>query len=108
MNRLTNLTDFSNHPFTFSYDALSRRTQLTRVNGVNTIYSYDSLSRLLSVQHQHGGKTLDGASYTYDAAGNRASLTCSPKTGPSSDMILGHLQMRGWLGAMFPERRILR
>lgn len=61
-----------------SYDALSRRTQLTRVNGLNTIYSYDSLSRLLSVQHQQGGKTLDGASYTYDVAGNRTSRTPLP------------------------------
>jgi len=33
--------------FTFSYDALSRRTGLTRPNGVNTPYNYDSLSRLV-------------------------------------------------------------
>ncbi len=59
--------------FGFGYDALSRRTQLTRPNGVNTNYSYDSVSHLLSVLHQAGSTTLDGASYGYDYAGNRTS-----------------------------------
>jgi RHS repeat-associated protein len=54
---------------------LSRRTQLTRPNGVTTNYSYDSVSHLLSVLHQEGSTTLDGASYTYDFAGNRTSKT---------------------------------
>ena len=42
---------------------------------MNTNYSYDSVSHLLSVLHQAGLNTLDGASYTYDAAGNRQSKT---------------------------------
>jgi RHS repeat-associated protein len=67
--------DFQSHNFTFSYDALSRRTQLTRPNGVNTNYSYDNVSRLLSVLHQVGSTTVDGASYTYDSAGNRTAKT---------------------------------
>lgn len=75
LNRLSNLTNSLTGQFWFSYDALSRRTQLTRPNGVNTNYSYDSLSRLLSILHQSGLTTLDGASYTYDAAGNRTSKT---------------------------------
>ncbi len=54
---------------------LSRRTQLTRPNGINTNYSYDNLSRLLSVLHQVGATTVDGASYTYDPAGNRTTKT---------------------------------
>ena len=61
--------------FGFGYDALSRRTSLTRPNGVNTSYSYDSVSHLLSVLHQTGATTIDGASYAYDAAGNRTSKT---------------------------------
>ena len=40
--------------FGFGYDALGRRTSLTRPNGVGTSYSYDSLSRLLSVLHNGG------------------------------------------------------
>src|SRR5262249_2335435 len=41
-------------------------------NQVNTSYSYDDLDRLLSVLHQvNGGATIDGATYTLDAVGNR-------------------------------------
>jgi RHS repeat-associated protein len=78
LNRLTSLTDFAGRLFSFSYDALGRRTGLTRPNGVNTSYTYDPLSRLLSVLHQAGSSTLDGASYAYDAAGNRTSKTVLP------------------------------
>jgi RHS repeat-associated protein len=73
LNRLTALTNSLTGQFGFGYDALSRRTQLTRPNGVNTNYSYDSVSHLLSVLHQAGSTTLDGASYGYDYAGNRTS-----------------------------------
>ena len=75
LNRLSSLSNSLTGQFGFGYDALSRRTSLTRPNGVNTSYSYDSLSRLLSVLHQTGGVTIDGASYTYDNAGNRTSKT---------------------------------
>ena len=75
LNRLNGLANSWAGSFGFSYDALSRRTQLTRPNGVNTNYSYDSLSHLLSVLHQAGVNTLDGASYTYDPAGNRTAKT---------------------------------
>ncbi len=71
LNRLSNLQNSWAGSFGFSYDALSRRTQLARPNGIATNYSYDNLSRLLSVLHQAGGSTIDGASYTLDAAGNR-------------------------------------
>ncbi|MGH9509960.1 MAG: RHS repeat domain-containing protein, partial [Terriglobales bacterium] len=73
LNRLTSLTNFSAQTFTFSYDALGRRTQLTRPNAVNTNYTYDNLSRLLSVLHKLGAQTIDGATYTVDAVGNRTS-----------------------------------
>lgn len=48
---------------------------MTRPNGITTNYSYDNLSRLLSVLHQSGSTTLDGATYTVDNAGNRTSKT---------------------------------
>jgi len=73
LNRLTGLANSWAGTFGFGYDALSQRTSLTRPNGVNTSYTYDSLSHLLSVLHQAGNTTLDGASYTYDPAGNRTS-----------------------------------
>jgi RHS repeat-associated protein len=75
LNRLNGLANSWAGSFGFSYDALSRRTQLTRPNGIATNYSYDSVSHLLSVLHQAGANTLDGASYTYDPAGNRTAKT---------------------------------
>lgn len=75
LNRVNDIASSWAGSFGFGYDALSRRTSLTRPNGVNTSYTYDSVSRLLSVLHQAGGTTLDGASYTYDAAGNRTGKT---------------------------------
>ena len=75
LNRLNGLANSWAVSFGFSYDALSRRTQLTRPNGIATNYSYDPVSHLLSVLHQAGANTLDGASYTYDPAGNRTAKT---------------------------------
>jgi len=82
LNRLQTLTPpaaFSGTAnFGFSYDALSRRTQMTRPNGLKSVYAYDNLSRLLSVLHQSGSTTLDGAAYAVDNAGNRTSRTPQP------------------------------
>jgi len=57
------------------YDNASRRTNLTYPNGTNTSYSYDNASRLTSITHNGPAGLLDSLSYTYDAAGNRISLT---------------------------------
>jgi RHS repeat-associated protein len=75
LNRLTTLANSWAGSFGFSYDALSRETQMTRPNSVATNYQYNTLSRLLSVLHQAGSSTIDGASYTLDAAGNRTANT---------------------------------
>ena len=76
LNRLNALAFNGQNPgFTFGYDNLSRRNSLTRPNGVNTTYAYDPASSLTSVLHKLGTTTLDGATYTYDAAENRKSRT---------------------------------
>jgi len=76
LNRLTSLAFNGQSPgFGFGYDALSRRTSLTRPNGVNATYAYDPQSRLTSILHKLGTTTLDGATYTYDNAGNRKTRT---------------------------------
>jgi YD repeat-containing protein len=72
---LTPPSAFATGSFSFNYDALGRRTQLSRPNSVVTSYSYDNLSRLQSVLHQLSGSTIDGASYTVDNAGNRTAKT---------------------------------
>jgi RHS repeat-associated protein len=78
LNRLSTLTPptaFGSGSFGFTYDALRRRTQMTRPNGVTTNYTYNNLSQLLSVLHQVGTSTIDGATYTVDPAGNRTAKT---------------------------------
>ena len=76
LNRLHTLTYNNQTPnFVFGYDALSRRNSLTRPNSVNTTYGYDPVSRLTSVLHKLGTTVLDGATYTYDNAGNRKTRT---------------------------------
>ncbi len=70
LSQRTDLADFNGSPFAFAYDALGRRTSLTRPNAVNTSYSYDSLSRLLAILHQ-GTAFSGGTSYAYDPVGNR-------------------------------------
>ena len=76
LNRLSSLAFNGQTPaFGFGYDALSRRTSLTRPNGVTTSYTYDAASSLISVLHKLGTTTIDGASYTYDDAENRKTRT---------------------------------
>jgi YD repeat-containing protein len=76
LNRLSTLAFNGQTPaFGFGYDALSRRTSLTRPNSVDTTYAYDPISRLTSILHKLGTTTLDGATYTYDNAGNRKTRT---------------------------------
>jgi RHS repeat-associated protein len=75
LNRLTTLKDFNRNSFTFGYDALGRTTSLGRPNAVNSTYQYDAVSNLLSVLHQKGTTTIDGGTYSYDAAGNRTTKT---------------------------------
>lgn len=76
LNRLSNIQDFQQLNYGFTYDNLSRRKTLTRPNSITTSYSYDEISHLLSVLHKNsGGTTLDGATYTYDNAGNRLTRT---------------------------------
>ena len=73
-DRLTGISSPSGL-FGFGYDALGRRTTLTRPSGIATAYGYDALSRVLNIAHQSGGATVDGASYSYDGAGNATSST---------------------------------
>ncbi len=84
LNLITSLTDPGRNAFSWTYDAIGRRTKLSRPNSVATSYSYDSLSRLLSISHAKRTNTIDGATYTVDAAGNRTSRAPLPTGVPTS------------------------
>ncbi len=62
----------------------AQRTKNSHQAGASAQFCLESPSRLLSVLHQVGGSTIDGASYTYDAAGNRTSETALPSNVTSS------------------------
>jgi YD repeat-containing protein len=98
LNRVTSLIFNNQTPgFTFGYDDLSRRNLLTRPNGVNTTYGYDPASHLLSVLHKLSATTVDGATYTYDDAGNRQTRT-DQRTGTS--LAYGYDNIHQLLSAM--------
>ena len=61
---------------TFSYDLLGRRATLASPNGVATTYTYDPAGRLIDLAHRTStGRMLDRFEYSYNAAGNRLSVT---------------------------------
>ncbi len=55
----------SDGPTTFSYDALGRRTSLTRPNGNQTTATYDAASQLTELAHALGATTLSRFACTY-------------------------------------------
>ena len=80
LNRLLSRTpdsSLSDPVESFTYTATGKRATMTDASGLTT-YAYDDLDRLTSKATQHG--TL---SYTYDAAGNVASMTSSNPNGIS-------------------------
>lgn len=75
-NRLAAMTDWNGRSASFSYDNVGRRIGLNLPNGTKTTYSYDQASRLTDLAHKtSGGSILDSFSYSYDAIGNRLSVT---------------------------------
>ncbi len=100
LNRLANLTDSQTGQFTFSYDALSRRTQLARPNGITSSYAYDPVSHLQSILHKLGVNAVDGATYSYDFAGNRTSKTNALNSTASNFAYDNIYQLTGVSGAV--------
>lgn len=60
---------------TLTHDALGRRTQLQRSNGVTTTYNYDPASRLLGITHAKGTTTLEQLTHGFDPADNKNQVT---------------------------------
>ena len=74
LSRATSMTTPSGQQFGWVYDDRSRRTELNRSNGMTTRYAYDDGARLRSLVQEGGPGALTFA-YTYDAFGNRDTMT---------------------------------
>lgn len=57
------------------YDNANRRTSLSYSNATTTSYAYDLASRLTGITHNGPSGIIEALTYSYDAAGNRVSLT---------------------------------
>jgi RHS repeat-associated protein len=80
LNRLVRKTpdaSLGEPPVSFTYDRAGQRTSMTDATGT-TLYAYDARHRLLTKQTPQGTLT-----YTYDAAGNLASVRSSNAGGLS-------------------------
>jgi RHS repeat-associated protein len=76
-NRLTSITNPQGKAFTFTYDVAGRRIGLNYPNGIVTNYIYDNASQVLSIIATRASDSIviSSQAYTYDAAGNRTSMT---------------------------------
>jgi RHS repeat-associated protein len=77
LNRLLSRTTPNEAPVSFTYTGTGKRQTMTDASGTMT-YSYDSMDRLITKATPEG--TL---SYTYDAAGNLASMSSNHTNGVS-------------------------
>ena len=59
----------------FAYDTSLRHTKITRPNGTATFYTYDEDDRLTSIRTTRKNAILERISYSYNADGNRISLS---------------------------------
>jgi YD repeat-containing protein len=72
-DRLTSLTQGA-ATVTLGYDDANRRTSLTLPNGVIATYAYSTRDELTNLTFMQGSTTLGTLTYTYDAAGRRATV----------------------------------
>jgi RHS repeat-associated protein len=73
-HRLTSITQGAT-TVSLAYDDANRRSTLTYPNGIVATYGYDNANRLTSLTYTLGVTTLGGLTYTYDAAGQRTSVS---------------------------------
>lgn len=83
LNRMTNVWENGVSKLAaYGYDALSRRTSLTRLNGTSTSYGYDAGSRLTSLTHGMPAAPNFNVAYTlgYSAANQLTSAGSNNST----------------------------
>ncbi|MGC8634204.1 MAG: RHS repeat-associated core domain-containing protein [Candidatus Limnocylindrales bacterium] len=72
-DRLIKTTDPDGHTWTVAYDPAGNQTGMTDADGNPTAYTYDALNRLTGISYATGATAP--VTYTYDANGNRTSMT---------------------------------
>jgi RHS repeat-associated protein len=76
LGRLTSLSNPYGEVTTFQYDANSRLIRKNLANGTYTTYSYNSRGFLTGIyNYKSNGTLITYATYTYDAVGNRLSMS---------------------------------
>jgi RHS repeat-associated protein len=80
LNRKVSATDPLGHQTTYAYDPAGNLTSMVDAQSQTTSYSYDAANELTAIHYSDG--TTPGVTLTYDADGQRASMTDG--TGSSS------------------------
>jgi RHS repeat-associated protein len=73
-NRLTGVSQ-ATASVGIQYDSANRRTSLALPNGIVVEYGYDVASQLTDLTYKLGGATLGNLAYSYDARGQRITVT---------------------------------
>jgi RHS repeat-associated protein len=82
-----------------AYDALGRRTRVTRSNGISMEHRYDASSRLTALIYENAQGVLGDLTYQYDRAGKRTGVGGSfarvllPEPVPVADYDLANRQL---------------
>lgn len=74
LSRLTQIQDPESKNTTFEYDLSNRRTKRTQANSVQTAYTFTGFG-LTRIAATYGGTTYSSFDYTYDGQGNRDGWT---------------------------------
>ncbi|GAB5443698.1 MAG: hypothetical protein Fues2KO_40470 [Fuerstiella sp.] len=75
VNRVSTVTDVDAAVTSFAYDAVGRPVETTFANGVIETRTYDVVNRLVQIESSLSGTVFDRLAYTFDAKGNRLSVT---------------------------------
>ncbi len=100
--RLQRITDGANTEIIFyTYDSVGRLSREDKGNGTYTTYTYDDAGQLTSlVNYAPDGSIQSHFDYTYDANGNRTSMTTLDGTTAYTYDALGQL-----VGVVYPDSR---
>jgi RHS repeat-associated protein len=81
MDQMVSLSRNSANQAKFVYDERGNVISVTRTNGTYTAYEYDAANRLLSLKNYNAtGAVQDTYMYTYDANGNKTSVSTNNGT----------------------------